>query len=193
METHRKRNPRMTELNEGKPALGAPNRMTPEIEQTLEELFCRFREKFGRDPGENDPIFFDPHSDQPVPMRQEALNEMWERLADAMVCQGEMTPETAYAMKKTGFLVTEQTKDLLRDAELDEWNKALAEYGSAGQNGLDKPMTPRNDLSSVQSVRSVSAQMTHGFTAEVSGLNCSTLDRSKPLHRWASRPGRKRS
>jgi hypothetical protein len=31
--------------------------MTPEIEQTLEELFSRFREKFGRDPGENDPIF----------------------------------------------------------------------------------------------------------------------------------------
>jgi hypothetical protein len=32
METHRKRNPRMTELNEGKPALGEPNRMTPEID-----------------------------------------------------------------------------------------------------------------------------------------------------------------
>ena len=133
----------MTELNEGEPALGEPNRMTPEIEETLEELFCRFREKFGRDPGENDPIFFDPQSDQPVPLRQEALNEMWERLADAMVCQGEITPESAYAMKKTGFLVTEQTKDLLRDAELDEWNKALEEYGSAGQNGLDKPTMQR--------------------------------------------------
>jgi hypothetical protein len=193
METHRKRNPRMTELYEGKPALGKPNRMTPEIEETLEDLFCRFREKFGRDPGENDPIFFDPHSDQPVPLRQEALNELWERLADAMVCQGEMTPETAYAMKKTGFLVTEQTKDLLRDAELDEWKKALAEYGSAGQDELDKPMTPRDDLSSVRSVPSPSGQMTPVFTPEVSGLNCSTSDRSKPLHRWASRPGRKRS
>ena len=68
---------------------------------------------------------------------------MWERLADAMVCQGEIIPESAYAMKKTGFLVTEQTKDLLRDAELDEWNKALEEYGSAGQNGLDKPIMQR--------------------------------------------------
>jgi hypothetical protein len=118
---------------------------------------------------------------------------MWERLADAMVCQGEMTPETAYAMKKTGFLVTEQTKDLLRDAELDEWNKALEEYGSAEQNGLDKPMTPRDDLSRVRSVRSVSGQMTHVITPVISGLNCSRSDRSKPLHRWASRPGRKRS
>ena len=27
-------------------------RMTPEIEETLEELFCRFREKIGREPGE---------------------------------------------------------------------------------------------------------------------------------------------
>ena len=152
----------MSELYEGKPALGEPNRMTPEIEQTLDELFCRFREKFGRDPGENDPIFFDPHSDQPIPSRQEALNEMWERLADAMVCQGEITPEIAYAMKKTGLLVTEQTKDLLRDNELDEWNKALAEYGSVGTTGLDKPMTPHHDgLSSLRSVRPTSEQTTH--------------------------------
>lgn len=102
--------------------------MPPEIEQTLEQLFYRFREKFGRDPGENDPIFFDPHSDQPVPLRREALNEMWERLADEMVDHGELTPEIAYAMKKTGLLVSPQTKHLLRDAELKEWNTAIAEY-----------------------------------------------------------------
>lgn len=48
-----------------------------------------------------------------------------------MVRQGEMTPETAYAMKKTGLLVTEETKDLLRDTELDEWNNACEEYRTA--------------------------------------------------------------
>ena len=105
--------------------------MPPEIEETLAELFCRFREKFGRDPGPNDLIFFDPHLDQPLPLGRDKLNEMWERLADAMVCQGEITRETAYAIKKTGLLVTEQTKDLLRDAELDQWNAALKEYRNA--------------------------------------------------------------
>jgi hypothetical protein len=101
----------------------------------LAELFCRFREKFGRDPGPIDPIFFDPQSNQPLPLGREALNEMWERWADAMVCPEVITPETAHAMKKTGLLVTEHTKDLLRDTELDQWNAAIEEYRNEGQNG----------------------------------------------------------
>jgi hypothetical protein len=135
MVAQRQRNPRTTTLCEPQRVLDEARHMPPEIEQALEELLYRFREKFGRDPGPDDPIFFDPHSDQPLPLGQEALTEMWERLADAMVCQGEITPETAYAIKKTGLLVTEQTKDLLRDAELHEWNDALEEYRNAGQNG----------------------------------------------------------
>jgi hypothetical protein len=101
-----------------------------QVEQALQERLSCFREKFGRDPSPNDPIFFDPHSDQPVPLPQEARNEMWNRLADAMVCLGEMTAEDAYAMKKTGHLVTGQTKHLLSDAQLDEWNDAVEEYRS---------------------------------------------------------------
>jgi hypothetical protein len=100
-----------------------------EVEQALQERLCRFREKFGREPSPNDPIFFDPDSDQPVPLPREALNEMWNRLADAMLCQGEMTAEDAYAMKKTGYLVTEQTKHLLSDTQRAEWNDAVEEYG----------------------------------------------------------------
>ena len=99
-----------------------------EIEQTLAELFCRFREKFGRDPKENDPVFFDPHSDQPVPLGQEALNEMWERLAETLLRHGEITPATAYAMKKTGLLVTPATKNLLTAPQRRECRAALEEY-----------------------------------------------------------------
>jgi hypothetical protein len=134
MVAQRQRNSRRATLCEPQRVLDESHHMPPEIEETLAELFCRFREKFGRDPGPNDPIFFDPHSDEPLPLGRESLNEMWERLADAMVCQGEITPETAYAMKKTGLLVTEQTKGLLREAELLEWNDALEEYKNARQN-----------------------------------------------------------
>jgi len=135
MAARRHPNPRITTLNEPQYVLDETHHVPPEIAETLAELFGRFREKFGRDPGPNDPIFFDPHSDQPLPLGRESLNEMWERLADAMVCQGEITPETAYAMKKTGLLVTDKTKSLLREAELDEWNDALEEYRNVGQNG----------------------------------------------------------
>ena len=133
MVAQRQQNPRMTTLSKPQRVLDETHHMPTEIEETLAELFCRFREKFGRDPGPNDPIFFDPNSDHPLPLGQEALNEMWERLANAMACQGEITDETAYAMRKTGLLVTEQTRDLLRDAELDEWNDALEEYRNVGQ------------------------------------------------------------
>ncbi len=152
MVAQRHRNPRTTTLSELQRVLDEPHHVPPEIEQTLEELFYRFREKFGRDPGPDDPIFFDPHSDQPLPLGREALNEMWERLADAMVCQREITPETAYAMKKTGLLVTEQTKGLVRDTELHKWNAALEEYRNVAEQ-LDKPMRLHDDLSSIRSRR----------------------------------------
>ena len=142
----------MTTPSEPQRVLDEAHHMPPEIEETLAELFCRFREKFGRDPGPDDPIFFDPHSDQPLPLGRAALNEMWERLADAMVCQREITPETAYAMKKTGLLVTEETIGLLRDAELHKWNAALEEYRNVAEQ-LDKPMRLHDDLSSIRSRR----------------------------------------
>ena len=129
----------MTESSERNPQLGEPDAIPPEIEQTLAELFCRFREKFGCDPRTNDPVFFDPHADEPAPLSEEALNQMWERLADVMVCQGEMTAETAYAMKKTGLLVTEQTEHLLSKAQGDAWRSALEDFRGTTRNKLRMP------------------------------------------------------
>ena len=39
--------------------------MSPEVERAMEGQFQRFREKFGRDPGPDDPVFFDPDADTP--------------------------------------------------------------------------------------------------------------------------------
>ncbi len=122
----------MHKLKKRKYGLDQCNDMPPEVKQTLKDLFHRFRRRFGRDPGPNDPIFFDPQSNQPAPLGREALNGTWERMADAMVQYGEITPEVGYAMKKTGFLVTERTKDLLCSADLCEWNDALEEYRNFG-------------------------------------------------------------
>src|SRR2546421_8029142 len=36
--------------------------------EAIEESRLAFREKFGRDPGSNDPVFFDRDADEPVPM-----------------------------------------------------------------------------------------------------------------------------
>jgi hypothetical protein len=42
-----------------------------EIRDIVEQLRQRFRQKFGRDPGANDPVFFDPDSEAPVPLRHQ--------------------------------------------------------------------------------------------------------------------------
>ena len=64
MAARRHPNPRISTVSEPQHALGEPNHMPPEIEETLAELLV----VFGRSSGRSDPdLFFDPHSDEPVP------------------------------------------------------------------------------------------------------------------------------
>ena len=57
--------------------LGAMKKKTmkidPEIMAELEEQLKAFKEKFGREPGPNDPVFFDPDADAPQPISIEKL------------------------------------------------------------------------------------------------------------------------
>ncbi len=154
--TQPRQGPPNNHLNHRKPAPQEINATTPELEQTVFELFCRFREKFGRDPETDDPVFFDPHADEPTALPEEALNQMWERLADAMVCQGEMTAETAYAMKKTGLLVTEQTEHLLSREQRDAWKRALTDFRGTTRNKLSTPTVRLNN-----EVRATAGQRNH--------------------------------
>ena len=99
-----------------------------EIEEIVAELFWRFYDKFGRHPRTNDPVFFGPDVHEPMPLQEQAANEMWDRLADTMVREGEMAPDAGYAMKKTGLLVTPQIEHLLTECQRREWEAALVEY-----------------------------------------------------------------
>ncbi|HEX7290959.1 MAG TPA: putative toxin-antitoxin system toxin component, PIN family [Conexibacter sp.] len=58
--------------------VGAPRRvqMAPELRSLLDEQAAAFREKFGREPGPGDPVFFDPDADEPRPMSQETIDRM---------------------------------------------------------------------------------------------------------------------
>lgn len=48
-----------------------PLKMTPQIETYLTKQREEFKAKFGRYPGPNDPVFFDPDSDTPTPITPE--------------------------------------------------------------------------------------------------------------------------
>ena len=58
--------------------------VTPRLEQALDAQRALFRQKFGRDPGPDDPILFDQDADTPQPLKPEVLAKMVERLRQAM-------------------------------------------------------------------------------------------------------------
>ena len=51
--------------------------------QQLSEGVCLFREQFGREPGPDDPLFFDPGVAAPQFLSDESTDEIWKSLLQA--------------------------------------------------------------------------------------------------------------
>jgi hypothetical protein len=99
-------------------------RLNKEAEQALEDQTKAFIAKFGRAPGPNDPIFFDPDSDVPRPYPEEKLKA---EMLEAMKAAG-MRPELIYAYEKTGFFVNETGYKSMSPADRREYDDAIDEY-----------------------------------------------------------------
>jgi hypothetical protein len=82
-----------------------------------------FREKFGREPEPNDPLFFDPESAVPEFLSVESQEETWRALVQAAGGSG-MDPALVYAMNKTGRIVTDQNMRFLKTLKL-HWQQAF--------------------------------------------------------------------
>jgi hypothetical protein len=96
-------------------------RMTPEVHDALLRQRAAFRAKFGRDPGPNDPVFFDPDKDEPTPIDIEA------DVLTAM-SKADLPPEFAYAYKKTGLLGLQEDRSRWPVDRVREWDAAVDEY-----------------------------------------------------------------
>ena len=84
--------------------------MTDDMKAVLEEQRQKFVEKHGREPGPNDPVFFDmPHP------------EHLEHITVPAMKEAGLDPTFIYAYEKTGRIVTEDNRHLLSEADLDEW------------------------------------------------------------------------
>lgn len=97
-----------------------------ETMQQIQEQLVRFEEKFGRPPGPDDPIFFDPDRDIPVPISELKVEE---NMVQAMEESG-MDRAFVYAYQQTGRLVTEANMHLLTDEDIQEWEDAVERYRS---------------------------------------------------------------
>ena len=104
---------------------GRTVKLDPESMDMMQQQLQAFREKFGREPGPEDPIFFDPDADTPQPFR---LEKFLEESTEAMVAAG-IRPEIIYAHRKTGgLIVTEGNLEKLSAEDIAEWEAAIDEY-----------------------------------------------------------------
>lgn len=92
--------------------------------KALEEQRAAFKAKFGREPGPNDPILFDPDADEPRPLDAGKLHA--EMLA-AMRAAG-TPPEFVYAYEKTGLIITADTAKNFSRRDREEYQAAIREY-----------------------------------------------------------------
>jgi hypothetical protein len=107
------------------------NHETAEIIAQQKRLF---REQFGREPGPEDPLFFDPGVAAPQFLSDESTDEIWKSLLQVAGDSG-IDPAIVYAMNKTGRMVTEANLEFLTDSELQEWNDAVNEYRQKIESG----------------------------------------------------------
>jgi hypothetical protein len=83
-----------------------------------------FKKKFGREPGPEDPVFFDPDADIPQPYPEE---KMTQEMVTAMRRAG-IDETRIYAYQKTGMMITETNYDQWSKADLAEYRQAMEEY-----------------------------------------------------------------
>jgi hypothetical protein len=103
--------------------------LNQEMFDILEQQRQKFIQKYGREPGPKDPIFFD----LPHPEHLEHL------MVEDMKAAG-LDPAFIYAYEKTGRLVTEANQHLLSDADLAEWDAAIEEYEAKHRNPPQYPI-----------------------------------------------------
>jgi hypothetical protein len=91
--------------------------MTDEMGEIIDEQSQRFFQKFGREPGPGDNLFFD------MPPVEHAEHFIVEGMKKAGI-----DPGIIYAFEKTGLLVTEENEHLISDVDRAEWETAVLEY-----------------------------------------------------------------
>lgn len=83
-----------------------------------------FITKFGRGPGPDDPVFFDPAADEPRPIGEDAINDG----IFAAFQQAGLDTAYAEAWRELGYLVTEMNRHTFTAHEIEAWNEAVERY-----------------------------------------------------------------
>lgn len=98
--------------------------MNAEAILAIKTMAKMIRATFAGDPYFDDMLAFDPESDEPQPSAEAKIRERMGDVADRVG----LAPDIAYAIRKTGLVVTDRGKHLLDEAQRDAWNEAIDEY-----------------------------------------------------------------
>lgn len=98
--------------------------LVDEFNETLDESRRAFREQFGRDPGPDDPLAWDPDEPTPTPLSMAKLES---EIVETMETAG-IDSALIYPYQQTGLLVTAENRSLLSDEALAEWDEAIDRY-----------------------------------------------------------------
>ena len=99
-----------------------------EVRDALQQQLEAFRARFGRDPGPDDPVFFDPRSEIPTALDMDEL----QRDVISAMHRARISPELIYAYLRTGLIVTQENQRYLSAKDRDDWNRAIVEYSRQG-------------------------------------------------------------
>ncbi|MGW0134212.1 hypothetical protein [Streptomyces sp. NPDC003299] len=91
-----------------------------------------FRQKFGRDPGPGDPLFFDPDADEPSRLTKAYFDNMLLDMAERVAERG-IDPAYLHACREVGYLVTEDNKKMFTMAEVLAFSRAVQRHQRAGK------------------------------------------------------------
>lgn len=96
----------------------------PKAMDAIKGQLHAFEMKFGRPPGPNDPIFFEPDLDVPTPISAQ-------KIEDQMVTTMAIAGIPAYLIwghMKTGLIPTEDNRHLMSADAKRDWKRAMREY-----------------------------------------------------------------
>jgi hypothetical protein len=99
-------------------------RMDPDTTVKFQAQLRAFEDKFGRPPGPDDPVFFDPDADEPRPMPVAGM----ERSTTAMLQAVGVCGAWIYACQHTDGLLPRPDGTFNTDADAREWNDAIDRY-----------------------------------------------------------------
>jgi hypothetical protein len=127
------------------------SRAASELESAVEGQRERFREQFGREMESDDPLFWDPDADEPTPITDDQFTNVIGSWAES-VAEAGLDVAPVLAMRDLGYMVMDETEHLFSLTELEDFDRAVAYYGS-----VDDPLTaPSYRDRSIATTRSVS-------------------------------------